>query len=87
MKGQYNIVRRRRPERKKPAAKNRPTEVPSLNNPNHAFDTYGETGSDVEHIEDFFKGENIKKSKEYDCTNMDTEKEGKQADLRNLKIT
>ena len=28
---------------KKPAARNRPIEVPSLNNPNHVFDIYGET--------------------------------------------
>ena len=56
------------PNEKKPAAKNRPIEVPSLNNPNHVFDTYGETGSDVERIEDFFKGENKKNSNEYDYT-------------------
>ena len=45
--------------------------MPSLNNPNHVFDIYGETGSDVEHIEDFFKGENKKNSKEDDYTSMD----------------
>ena len=56
--------------------------MPSLNNPNHVFDTYEESGSDVSYIEDFLKGEVKKNSKEYDCTNMDVKKEGKQADLR-----
>ena len=51
---------------KKPAARNRPIEVPSLNNPNHVFDTYGEYDSDVIYIEDFSKGEARKNSKEHD---------------------
>ena len=67
--------------------RNRPIEVPSLNNPNHVFDFYGESGSDVNHIEDFLKGEDKKNSKEYDYTNMDVKKEGKQADLQESKIT
>ena len=67
--------------------RNRPIEVPSLNNPNHVFDIYGESGSDVNHIEDFLKGEDKKNSKEYDYTNMDVKKEGKQADLQESKIT
>ena len=70
-----------------PAARNRPTEVPSLNNPNHVFDIYGESGCDVSYIEDFLKGEDKKNSKEYDYTNMDVKKEGKQADLQESKIT
>ena len=41
---------------KKPAARNRPIEVPSLNNPNHVFDIYGESGSDVNCIDEFFEG-------------------------------
>ena len=73
--------------KKKPAARNRPIEVPSLNNPNHVFDIYGESGSDVNHIEDFLKGEDKKNSKEYDYSNMDVKKEGKQADLQESKIT
>ena len=52
--------------KKKPAARNRPIEVPSLNNPNHVFDIYGESDSDVIYIEDFLKGEARKNSKEYD---------------------
>ena len=67
--------------------RNRPIEVPSLNNTNHVFDTYGESGSDVKHIEDFSKGEDKKNSKEYDYTNTDEKKEGKQADLQETKIT
>ena len=61
--------------------------MPSLNNPNHVFDIYGETGSDVEHIEDFFKAENKKNPKEYVYTNMNEKKEGKQAYLQKVKIT
>ena len=75
------------PDEKKPAASNRLIEVPSLNNLNHDFDIYGETGSDAKHIEDFFKGENKKNSEEDDYTSMDEEKEGKQADLLKSKIT
>ena len=74
------------PNEKKPAARNRPIEVPSLNNPNHVFDIYGESDSDVIYIEDFLKGEARKNSAEYDYTNMDLEKEGKQADLQELNI-
>ena len=72
---------------KKPAARNRPIEVPSLNNPNHVFDIYGESDSDVIYIEDFSKGEARKNSKEYNYINMDLEKEGKLANLQELNIT
>ena len=72
---------------KKPAARNRPIEVPSLNNPNHVFDIYGESDSDFNYNEDFSKGEARKKSKEYVYANMDLEKEGKQPDLQELNIT
>ena len=75
------------PNEKKPAARNRPIEVPSLNNPNHGFDIYGESDSDVNYIEDFSKGEDKRNSKEYDYANMDMKKEGKQADLQESKIT
>ena len=61
--------------------------MPSLNNPNHVFDTYRESDSDVIYIEEFLKGEAKKNSKEYDYANMDLEKEGKQADLQDLNIT
>ena len=67
--------------------RNRLIEEPSLNNPNHVFDFYEESGSDVDYLEDSLKGENNKNSKEDDYTNMDEEKEGKQADLRRSKIT
>ena len=77
----------KRPERKKPDARNRPIEVPSLNNPNHVFDIYGESDSDVNYIEDFSKGEAKKNSKEHDYASMDLEKEGKQADLKELNTT
>ena len=77
----------RGPNEKKPAARNRPIEVPSLNNPSHDFDIYGESHSDVIYIEDFSKGEARKNSKEHDYTNMDLRKEGKQADLQELNIT
>ena len=51
--------------------------MPSLNKPNHVFDIYGESDSDVIYIEDFSKGEARKNPKEYDYTNMDLEKEAK----------
>ena len=73
------------PDEKKSVADNRPTEVPSLNNPNHEFDIYGEIGSDEEYIEDFPKGKNKKNSKEYNYTKMDEEKEGKRADPLKLE--
>ena len=74
------------PNEKKPAERNRPIEVPSLSNPYHVFDIYGESDSDVICIQDFSKGEARKNSKEYDYANMDLEKEGKQADLQDLNI-
>ena len=72
---------------KKPAGRNRLIEEPSLNNLNHVFDVYEESGSDVDYIEDSLKGENKKNSKEDSYTNMDEEKEGKQAGLLKSKIT
>ena len=62
------------PDEKMPAARNRPIEVPSLNNPNHVFDIYGESDSDINYIENFLKGEDKRNSKEYDYTNMDMKK-------------
>ena len=59
--------------------RNRLIEEPSLNNPYHVFEMYEESGSDVDHLEDSLKGENKKNSKENDYTNMDEEKDGKQA--------
>ena len=56
-------------------------EEPSINNPYHVFEMYEESGSDVDHLEDFLKGENKKNLKEDNYTNMDEKKEGKQADL------
>ena len=68
---------------KKCAVENRLIEEPTLNNLNHIYELYEESGSDNENIEDFVKGENNKNSKEKDYTNIDEEKEGKQADLLN----
>ena len=72
---------------KKPVARNRLIEEPSLNNLNHVFEMYEESGSDVDHLEDFLKGESKKNSKENDYTNTDEVKEGKQADQLRSKIT
>ena len=72
---------------KKPVARNRLIEEPSLNNRNHVFEMYEDSGSDVDHLEDFLKGESEKNSKEDYYTNMEEEKEGKQADLLRSKIT
>ena len=73
------------PNDKKPAARNRLIEEPSLNNLNHVFEEYKEFGSDVDYIEDSLKGENKKNSKEENYTNMDEKKERKQADLLKLE--
>ena len=81
------LYKEKDPNEKMPAARNRPIEVPSLNNPHHVFDIYGESDSDVIYIEDFLKGEARKNSKEFGYANMDLEKEGKQADLQDLNIT
>ena len=72
---------------KKPAVRNRLIEEPSLNYLNHVLEVYEESGSDVDYIEDSLKGENKKNLKEDNYTNMDEEKEGKQADLLRFKIT
>ena len=47
---------------------------------------YKESGSDVDHLEDFLEGENKKNLKKDHYTNMDEKKEGKQADLLRSKI-
>ena len=71
------------PNNKKPAVENRLIEEPTLNNLNHIYELYKESGSENENIEDFVKGENKKNSKEKDYTNIDEKKEGKQASLLN----
>ena len=71
------------PNKKKPAAKKRLIEEPTLNNLNHIYELYEESGSDNHHIEDSLKGKNKKNSKEEDYTNNDEKKEGKRADLLN----
>ena len=60
--------------------------MPSLNNPNHLFDIYGESGSDVKHIEDFSKGEDKKNSKEYDYTNTDVKKKESKPTYKKQKL-
>ena len=66
--------------------RNRLIEEPSLSIPNHVFEMYKESGSDVDHLEDFLEGENKENSKKDNYTNMDEKKEGKQADLLRSKI-
>ena len=73
------------PDKKKPVVKNRFVEEPSLNNLNHVFEVYEESGSDVEYIEDSLKRENKKNSKEDNYTNMDEKNEGKRANLIKLE--
>ena len=50
------------PNEKKPSVKNGFIEKPSLNNLNHVFELYKESGSDVDYIEDSLKEENKKNS-------------------------
>ena len=71
------------PNNKKPAAKIRHFEEPTLNNLNPVYKLYEESGSDNKNIEEIVKGENKKNSKERSYTNMDEGKEGKQADPLN----
>ena len=65
------------PNNKKPAVETRLNEEPALNNLNHVYELYEESGSDNENIVDFVKGEKKKNLKEKDYTNTDEEKEGK----------
>ena len=65
------------PNDKKPAVENRHIEKPTLNNLNHIYELYEESGSDNDNIEDSLKGKNKKNPKEEDYTNMDEKKEGK----------
>ena len=58
-------------------------EEPALNNLNHIYELYKESGSDDKNIEEIAKGENKKNMKESSYTNMDEGKKGKQADLLN----
>ena len=69
------------PNNKKPAVKNRHFEKPALNNLNHVYELYEESGSDNKNIEKIVKGENKKNMKESRYMNMDEDKNGKQADL------
>ena len=71
------------PNNKKPAVENRLIDEPALNNLNHIYKSYKESGSDNENVEDIVKGENKKNLKEKSYTNMDEDKEGKQANLMN----
>ena len=59
---------------------NRLIEEPTLNNLNHIYESYEESGSDNENV---VKGENKKNLREKSYTNMDEDKEGKQANLLN----
>ena len=71
------------PNNKKSVMKNRHFEEPALNNLNHVYELYEESGSDNKNIEEIAKGENKKNGKESCYTNMDEGKKGKQADLLN----
>ena len=73
------------PNEKKPAAKKRLIKEPTLNNLNHVFEVYEESGNEIDNIEDSLKGENKKNSKEENYINMDGKKEGKQSDLLNIE--
>ena len=66
-----------------PTAENRCFEEPALNNLNHIYELYKESGSDDKNIEEIAMGENKKNLKESSYTNMDEGKKGKQADLLN----
>ena len=69
------------PNNKKPTAKNRHFEEPTLNNLSHIYELSEESGSDNNNIEEIVNIENKKNVKESSYTNMDKGKEGEQADL------
>ena len=70
-----NFTTKKSQTRKKPAAKNLFFEELSLNNLNHIFELYKESGSDVDYIEYSLKGENEKNLKEDNYTTIDDKKE------------
>ena len=67
------------PKDKKPVAKNRLFERPSLINLNHGSKMYEESGSENDNIEENEKGENEKNTKELTYTNISSYERGKQA--------
>ena len=69
------------PKDKKPAAKNRPFERPSLVNLSHVSKLYEESGSEDKNIEENEKGENKKNMKESSYTNINEHKKKEQAKL------
>ena len=82
-KDSMKLYKEEGPNNKKPAVKNRCFEEPALNNLNHVYELYKESGSDNKNIEEIAKGENSKNAKEKRYTNMDEGNKGKQADLLN----
>ena len=71
------------PNHKRPTEKNRHFEEPALNNLNHVYELYKESGSDDKNIEEIAMGENKKNMEESSYTSMDEGKIGKQANLLN----
>ena len=76
-----NLHEEEGPNNKKPASKNRLLEEPALNNLNHIYKLYKESGSDDKNIEEIGKGENKKNMKESSYTNMDKGKKGEKANI------
>ena len=70
---------------KKPAAKNRLFERPSLVNLNHSYKMYKESGSENDNVEENTKGENKKNTKELTYTNISSYERGKQAEQHKIK--
>ena len=73
------------PKDKKPAAKNRPFERPSLVNLNHGSNMYEESGSANKNLEEDKKGKNEKNMKESTHTNIDSYERGKQAKQQKIE--
>ena len=77
--------REKGPKDKKPAAKNRPFEKPSLVYLNHISKLYEESGSENKNVEENEKGENEKNVKESTYTNIGSYKRGKQAKQQKIE--
>ena len=70
---------------KKPAAKNRPLERPSLINHNHSSKFYGESGSENDNTEEIKREKNMKNTKEITSTKISSYDSGEWAEQQKIE--
>ena len=73
------------PKDKKPAAKNRPLERPSLINLNHSSKIYKESCSGSDNMEEIEREKNMKNMKEIVYTNIGSYESGEWAEQQKIK--